>query len=112
MRKFGVMAAVVVASVAVSAPANAAGCNGVVNPLVWGCAPWDNNNGPQFPNWRGAAPAAKNNSGSAASAAAERERQARAAAMAAAAAQAQGGRLIGNDGSTLVGNDGASRRGR
>ena len=31
------------------APAQAAGCNGVVNPFVWGCAPWDNNNGPKFP---------------------------------------------------------------
>ena len=30
------------------------GCNGVVNQLVWGCAAWDNNNGPQFPNWHGA----------------------------------------------------------
>jgi hypothetical protein len=29
--------------------ASAAGCNGVVNPFVWHCAPWDNNNGPQFP---------------------------------------------------------------
>lgn len=52
MRKFGVMAAVVVASVAVSAPANAAGCNGVVNPFVWGCAPWDNNNGPNYPYFK------------------------------------------------------------
>ena len=35
---------------AVSAPANAGtGCNGVVNVLVWGCAPWDNNNGAKFP---------------------------------------------------------------
>lgn len=25
------------------------GCNGVVNWLVWGCAGWDNNNGPKFP---------------------------------------------------------------
>lgn len=28
------------------------GCNGVVNIFVWGCAPWDNNNGPQFPYFR------------------------------------------------------------
>jgi hypothetical protein len=32
--------------------ASAAGCNGVVNPLVWGCAPWDNNNGPKFPYFK------------------------------------------------------------
>jgi hypothetical protein len=34
-------------------PASAGtGCNGVVNILVWGCAPWDNNNGPRFPYYR------------------------------------------------------------
>jgi hypothetical protein len=36
-----------------AAPAEAGtGCNGVVNIFVWGCAPWDNNNGPQFPYHR------------------------------------------------------------
>lgn len=40
-----------------SAPAATAGsygtgCNGVVNILVWGCAPWDNNNGPKYPYYR------------------------------------------------------------
>lgn len=43
-------------------PAHAAGCNGVVSPAEWGCAPWDNNNGPQFRHYRAparpAAPAA------------------------------------------------------
>lgn len=34
------------------APAQAAGCNGVVSPAEWGCAPWDNNNGPKFPHYR------------------------------------------------------------
>ena len=41
--------------------AGAAGCNGVVNQLEWGCAAWDNNNGPQFPHYKkpaSAAPAA------------------------------------------------------
>ena len=28
------------------------GCNQVVNIFVWGCAPWDNNNGPKFPYFR------------------------------------------------------------
>ena len=32
-------------------PAQAAGCNGHVNVAEWGCAPWDNNNGPQFPHY-------------------------------------------------------------
>lgn len=34
---------------ALPTPAQAGtGCNGVVNIVVWGCAPWDNNNGPSF----------------------------------------------------------------
>ncbi len=28
------------------------GCNGVVNIFVWGCAPWDNNNGPKYPYYK------------------------------------------------------------
>lgn len=36
----------------VAAPASAAGCNGVVNIFVWGCAPWDNNNGPRYPYYK------------------------------------------------------------
>lgn len=35
---------------ALPTPASAGtGCNGVVNIFVWGCAPWDNNNGAQYP---------------------------------------------------------------
>lgn len=30
----------------------AAGCNGVVNIAEWGCAPWDNNNGPRYPHYK------------------------------------------------------------
>ena len=42
-----------VALMTAATPANAGtGCNGVVNPLVWGCAPWDNNNGPNFPYYK------------------------------------------------------------
>lgn len=41
--------AVLLSAVGVSAPAYAGtGCNGVVNIFVWGCAPWDNNNGPKY----------------------------------------------------------------
>ena len=41
---------------AVAASASAGtGCNGYVNQAVWGCAPWDNNNGPQYPHYKGAA---------------------------------------------------------
>jgi hypothetical protein len=36
-----------------ASPASAGtGCNGVVNILVWGCAPWDNNNGPRYPYYK------------------------------------------------------------
>lgn len=44
--------AAAILSLAAALPAAAKGCNGVVNVAVWGCAPWDNNNGPQFPNYR------------------------------------------------------------
>ena len=42
-----------------AAPASARGCNGVVNQLVWGCAAWDNNNGPQYPNYHAPAQPAR-----------------------------------------------------
>jgi hypothetical protein len=47
---------------ALSSPqAEAKGCNGYVNQFQWGCAAWDNNNGPQFPHYQAptAAPAAR-----------------------------------------------------
>ena len=28
------------------------GCNGVINPFVWYCAPWDNNNGAKYPYFK------------------------------------------------------------
>jgi hypothetical protein len=40
-----------IAFVALSPAAFANGCNGVVSQLEWGCAAWDNNNGPQFPHY-------------------------------------------------------------
>ena len=47
------LASVAVAALSYSAPAFAGtGCNGVVNVFVWGCAPWDNNNGPKYPYYR------------------------------------------------------------
>ena len=51
MSKLALVALITATAAATSA--TAAGCNGVVNQVVWGCAAWDNNNGPQFPNWRG-----------------------------------------------------------
>ena len=35
-----------------AADASAKGCNGYVNQLEWGCAAWDNNNGPQYPHYK------------------------------------------------------------
>ena len=46
------LAAASAAMVAAATPAAAAGCNGVVNPFVWGCAFWDNNNGPKYPYYK------------------------------------------------------------
>jgi len=50
--------AVIAFGIAASPPAKASGCNGVVSPLEWGCAPWDNNNGPQYPHYQQPPPAA------------------------------------------------------
>ena len=98
------LAAVVVSSIGVySANVAAAGCNGVVNAAVWGCAPWDNNNGPQFPNYKPkkaaqqtVAPAAK----SAPPAVAQRP----------VTPPATAGRIISNDGASIISRDGAGMR--
>lgn len=51
-KRFG-FALVLIGTVVIgSAPANARGCNNVVNVFVWGCAPWDNNNGSQYPYFK------------------------------------------------------------
>lgn len=54
MSKITVTLLAATAAILAASPASARGCNGVVNQLVWGCAAWDNNNGPQYPNWHGA----------------------------------------------------------
>ncbi len=89
------------AMVALPMPASAGtGCNGVVNWFVWGCAPWDNNNGAQYPYYS--------------------KRQVTVPAKRAQIVEQNGARmavingqyypLIGNDGASLIGNDGASLR--
>lgn len=89
------------ASIMSASSASAAGCNGVVNPVVWGCAPWDNNNGPGFPNYK--APAARsNNSGY--------QGNTNAATINGVRNGASGGRLLGNDAGSLIGQDGNSMR--
>lgn len=51
--KMALSGAILVSSLSVSAPAYAGtGCNGVVNIFVWGCAPWDNNNGAKYPYFK------------------------------------------------------------
>ncbi len=103
-RTFVVMAFLVVAASFTSvSSASAAGCNGVVNPAVWGCAPWDNNNGPKYPNYK--APAARSSNpgyqGNANAATVNGARN---------GAGANGGRILGNDAGSLIGNDGGSLR--
>ncbi|MCP3734317.1 hypothetical protein M9979_05420 [Sphingomonas sp. RP10(2022)] len=46
------LSALAASALALASPAHASGCNGVVNFFVWGCAPWDNNNGPNYPYYR------------------------------------------------------------
>ena len=53
IKRLALFAATAVAAVGIATPASAGtGCNGVVNIFVWGCAPWDNNNGANFPYYR------------------------------------------------------------
>ena len=104
--------AVLVTGVLTTGTAGAAGCNGVVNQFVWGCAAWDNNNGPQYPNYKPPKQApqpAQQSSIDKQRAAAEAAARQRATAEAAARQRAGGG-LIGNDGGTLIGNDGGTFR--
>lgn len=63
--KLAAAAIAVAATGAFATPAYAGtGCNGVVNIFVWGCAPWDNNNGPKFPYYKKRATAIKAPAGS------------------------------------------------
>lgn len=80
-----------------SQDANAAGCNGVINPAVWGCAPWDNNNGPKYPNYKkpGSSASQPSNSG---------------VANPGAQPPANGAGIISRDGAGIISNDGASIR--
>ena len=106
------LAVVVVSSIGVySASAAAAGCNGVVNPAVWGCAPWDNNNGPKFPNYKPkkaaqptAVPAAKTAPPPVA------QRPAVAPGNASGIISRDGAGIISRDGAGIISNDGASLR--
>jgi hypothetical protein len=56
---FAVLALTVGVSVLATNEASAKGCNGVVSPTEWGCAAWDNNNGPKFPHYKKPASSSK-----------------------------------------------------
>ena len=59
MTKLAVLAGATLALGAVATSASAGtGCNGHIEQQTWGCAAWDNNNGPQFKYWKGAPAAA------------------------------------------------------
>lgn len=87
--------------------ASAKGCNGVVDPLKWGCAAWDNNNGPQYPNYKPPAKAAKPAVAPAVSAA-QPQRPPAVSNNSNAVVNRNGGKLITNDGGSLITNDGGS----
>jgi hypothetical protein len=84
-----------------SSDASAKGCNGVVNQLEWGCAAWDNNNGPQYPHYKKpeAQPAAKSPSV---------PPPAAAAASAAAVQQRNGAPIISTNGGGIVAQGGGN----
>ena len=102
-RTLGIATIAAIASLTIAAPAFAGtGCNGVVSPAEWGCAPWDNNNGPQFRHYRGSASAPR-----------------RAAPVVVAPTRNangimvnNGANVISNDGNSVVSHDGASARSR
>lgn len=50
-RRLALAAAIAASTLATPAMAGT-GCNGVVNVFQWGCAPWDNNNGPNYPYYK------------------------------------------------------------
>jgi hypothetical protein len=52
LKIFGLGVLAVGGLVMAAGQAQASGCNGHVNVAEWGCAPWDNNNGPQFPHYQ------------------------------------------------------------
>ena len=111
--RYAAYALIAAGACGVSATASAAGCNGVVDQFKWGCAAWDNNNGPQYPNYKppkqASQPAQPKTTVKAAPA--HQAQQPKIAPNASAGIISRDGAgLIGQDGSTLVGNDGASLR--
>ena len=90
--RIALLAALSFAAVAGGATtASAAGCNGTVSQFEWGCAAWDNNNGPQFPHYK-AAPA----------------RQATPTAPVAASSLPANGKLVASGGGNLVASGGGN----
>jgi hypothetical protein len=95
-----------------SATARAKGCNGVVDQLKWGCAAWDNNNGPQYPHYKAPqtaqpAPAKVAPAPTAARAPALQPPKPNAGSG---IVSRDGAGVISRDGAGLIGNDGASLR--
>lgn len=88
------------ASVLAAGPASARGCNGVVSQGEWGCAYWDNNNGPQFPHYRApqAAPRAVINSNARGNGYSNNNNN---------GYRNNGNGVISNDGGSLISQDGA-----
>jgi hypothetical protein len=91
-------------------PASAAGCNGYVNQAVWGCAIWDNNNGPQFPHYVPPRPAPRAVVAPARPVLAPRPTTPVVRSNGNGLVATGGGNLITNDGATLVGPSGGTMR--
>lgn len=86
---------------AIAGPSAAKGCNGYVNQMQWGCAPWDNNNGPQYPHYTPPAPAR-----TATPALATRASTPIMAATAKGVSTSVGASAVSHDGGSLIGQDG------
>jgi hypothetical protein len=84
--------------------ASAKGCNGVVDQWTWGCAAWDNNNGPQYPHYKApkTAPAPARPAP-----APQVQRPVIAPNSSAGIVANNGGRVIGQNGAGVVGQNGA-----
>lgn len=82
-------------------PASAGtGCNGVISQAEWGCAMWDNNNGPQYPHYKRAGAPGQANA------------PVQIAPNAAGVISTNGSNVVSHDGASLVGNSGGTARPR
>ena len=90
--------------------ASARGCNGVVDQFKWGCAAWDNNNGPQYPHYK--KPAKTTAPAKVRAPATPAQRPTIQHNQGNGIISRDGAGIIGNDAGSLIGPDGATMRRR